>query len=112
MHQTAKNVDEARGHPSQWGRQSRGKSSSFSERIYTKGLRLEYAYFNGEDPNSLCYRVDQFFEFYDIPESQRLSITAFHMESKALSWFQALRSANNLSSWSEFLIAIQVGFVL
>jgi hypothetical protein len=27
-----------------------------------------------------------------------------------LSWFQALRSTNNLSSWSEFLIAIQVRF--
>jgi hypothetical protein len=32
------------------------------------------------------------------------------MEGKALSWFQALRSSNNLSTWSEFLIAIQVRF--
>jgi hypothetical protein len=32
------------------------------------------------------------------------------MEGKALSWFQALRSSINLSTWIEFLIAIQVRF--
>jgi hypothetical protein len=110
MHQTENNVGETRGHPAQWGRQSRGESSGFGERIYTKGLRLEFPCFNGEDPDSWCYKADQFFEFDDIPEGQRLSLTAFHMEGKALSWFQALRSSNNLSSWSEFLIAIQVRF--
>jgi hypothetical protein len=39
-----------------------------------------------------------------------LRITAFYMEGKALSWFQALRNSNNLSSWEEFLVAIQVRF--
>jgi hypothetical protein len=71
---------------------------------------LEFPCFNGEDPNSWCYKVEQFFEFYDAPEGQRLSLIAFHMEGEALSWFQALRSSNNLSTWSEFLIAIQVRF--
>ena len=32
------------------------------------------------------------------------------MEGKSLSWFQALRNAHNLSSWNDFLIAIQVRF--
>ena len=110
MHQDEENVGEPYGQPTQWGRQSRGESSSFGEGIYTKGFRLEFSCFNGEDPDSWCYRADQFFEFYDIPEGQRLSIAGFHMEGKALSWFQVLRSSNNLSSWSEFLIAIQVRF--
>jgi hypothetical protein len=39
-----------------------------------------------------------------------LKITAFHMEGKALSWFQSLRNTHNLSSWNEFLVAIQVRF--
>jgi hypothetical protein len=110
MHQDAENVGEPSGQPAQWGRQSRGGSSNFGEGLYTKGLRLEFPCFNGEDPDSWCHRADQFFELYDIPEAQRLSITGFHMEGKALSWFQALRSSNNLSTWSEFLIAIQVRF--
>jgi hypothetical protein len=32
------------------------------------------------------------------------------MEGKALSWFRALCSSNHLSTWSEFLIALQVRF--
>jgi hypothetical protein len=78
MHHAAENVDEARSHPAHWGRQSRGESSSFSEGIYTKGLRLEFPCFNGEDLDSWCYIADQFFEFYDIFESQRLSITTIN----------------------------------
>jgi hypothetical protein len=39
-----------------------------------------------------------------------LKITAFHMEGKGFSWFQALCNTHNLSSWRDFLIAIQVRF--
>jgi hypothetical protein len=39
-----------------------------------------------------------------------LKIIAFHMEGKALSWFQSLHNTHNLSSWNEFLVAIQVRF--
>jgi hypothetical protein len=42
MHQVEENVGEPRGHPAQWGRQSRGESSSFGDGIYTKCLRLEF----------------------------------------------------------------------
>ncbi|XP_059456434.1 uncharacterized protein LOC132186472 [Corylus avellana] len=80
------------------------------DEIHTKAIRLEFPTFNGDDPDSWCYRAEQFFEFYDIQERQKLRITAFHMEGKALSWFQALRNTNNLSSWNDFLIAIQVRF--
>jgi hypothetical protein len=71
---------------------------------------LEFPTFNGEDPDSWCYRAEQFFYFYEIQERQKLRITTFHMEGKALSWFLALRNTNNLSSWDEFLAAIQVRF--
>jgi hypothetical protein len=71
---------------------------------------LEFPTFNGEDPDSWCCRAEQFFEFYEIEERRKLRIMAFHMEGKALSWFTALRNTNNLSSWDEFLVAIQVRF--
>jgi hypothetical protein len=79
----------------QWGKQFGGESTSF-EGIQTKTIRLEFPTFNGDDPDSWCYRAEQFFDFYEIQERQKLRITAFHMEGKALSWFTALRSTNNL----------------
>ena len=93
----------------QWGKQFGGESISF-EGIQTKIIRLEFPTFNGEDPDSWCNRAEQFIDFYEIQERQKLRITAFHMEGKALSWFTALRNTNNLSSWDEFLVAIQVWF--
>jgi hypothetical protein len=41
---------------------------------------------------------------------QRLSISSFHMEGKALSWFQELKSSGSLSSWDEFLRAMKIRF--
>jgi hypothetical protein len=99
--------DNDAGH--QWRGQFGGKSSN-AEGIHTKILRLEFPTFSGEDPDSWCYKAEQFFDFYEIQERQKLRITAFYMEGKALSWFQALRNSNNLSSWEEFLVAIQVRF--
>ena len=93
----------------QWGRHLGGESTS-AEGIYTKALRLKFPTFNGDNLDSRCYRAYQFFDFYDIQDGQQLPITAFHMEGKALSWFQALRNTHNLSSWNEVLVAIQVGF--
>jgi hypothetical protein len=54
---------------------------------------VEFPTFIGEDPDSWCYRAEQFFE---------LRIPTIHMEGKALSWFQALRANNGLSTWYEF----------
>jgi hypothetical protein len=74
-----------------------GESTSV-DGVYTKALRLEFPTFNGDDPDSWCYRVEQFFDFYDIHEGRKLKITTFYMEGKALSWFKAMRNTNSLST--------------
>jgi hypothetical protein len=45
-----------------------------------------------------------------MPDSQRFTISSFNMEGKALVWFQELRNGNNLTTWNEFLKAIQTRF--
>ena len=86
-----------------------GESTS-ADGVYTKTLILEFPTFNGDGSDSWCYRVEQFFDFYDIYEGRKLKITAFYMEGKALSWFKAMRNTNSLSTWDEFVLAIQVRF--
>jgi hypothetical protein len=78
--------------------------------VYTKALRLEFPTFNRDDPDSWCYWAEQFFDFYDVHEGRKLKITAFYMEGKALSWFKALSNTNSLSTWDEFVLAMQVRF--
>jgi hypothetical protein len=75
-----------------------------------KASRLEFPTFNGKDPDSWCYRAEQFFDFYEIPERRKLGITAFHIEGKASSWFRALRTTNECITWYEFVRAMQAQF--
>jgi hypothetical protein len=54
--------------------------SSSIEGVKPKTFRLEFPRFEGEDPETWCCRAKQFFEFYDTPYAQRLSISAFHTD--------------------------------
>lgn len=47
---------------------------------------------------------------YNTLDTQRLSISAFHMDGKALVWFQELKAGNEVTSWAEFVWAIQIQF--
>jgi hypothetical protein len=81
----------------QWGRNLQGESTS-ADGVYTKALRLEFPTFDGDDSDSWCYWVEQFFDFYDIHEGRKLKITGFYVEGKVLSWFKAMRNTNSLST--------------
>jgi hypothetical protein len=89
---------------------SLGGESHSREGPKPKTVRLEFPHFDGEDPETWCYRAEQFFEIYCTPDTQRLSISAFHMDGKALVWFQELRASNEVSSWTNFIRAIQIRF--
>lgn len=71
---------------------------------------MEFLRFDGDDPETLCCQAGQFFDFYDTPDAQRFSISAFHMDGKALVWFQELKASNTISSWPEFVEVIQTRF--
>jgi hypothetical protein len=76
----------------------------------TRPLRLDFPLFNGDNPKGWCYRSTQFFDYYVIPDPQRFVITRFHLEGKALVWYQELRNSNVLTTWPEFLNLLQTRF--
>jgi hypothetical protein len=84
--------------------------SSGGEVFQTRPLCLDFPRFDGEDSKGWCYRALQFFDYYRISSAQRFTISSFHMEGKALVWFQELRNSNNLITWVEFLKALQIRF--
>jgi hypothetical protein len=86
------------------------ESSYSGEGLKPKTVRLEFPCFDGEDPETWCCRAEQFFEMYCTPDTQRLSICAFHMDGKALVWFQELKASNAISSRTDFTRAIQIRF--
>jgi len=94
-----------------------GHDDSFVQEDYNscdsfrpKSLKLDFPRFDSEDPDGWCYKATQFFEYYAMANQQKFNLAAFHMEGKALIWFQELRSTNKLNSWIEFLKAIRIRF--
>nr|DAD32182.1 TPA_asm: hypothetical protein HUJ06_011033 [Nelumbo nucifera] len=60
-----------------------------------RSLRLEVLRFDGTDPFTWIFRIQQYFDFVGTVEEQRLRIVAFNMEGMASEWFQWM-SNNNL----------------
>jgi hypothetical protein len=73
-------------------------------------MKFEFPRFDGDDPETWNCRVGQFFDYYGMPDRQRLSISSFHMEGKALIWFQELKASRGLSTWDEFLRSLKIRF--
>nr|GLL19764.1 hypothetical protein CK203_107764 [Ipomoea trifida] len=90
----------------QQGRTTGSGTESGKSSFLPRFNRLEFPKFSGDDPTEWCNRVAQFFEFHDVPESQRVAIAAYHLEEKANQWWQwVLRTytrENREITWSLF----------
>jgi len=75
-----------------------------------KIVRLEFPRFDGEGLETWCYRAEQFFNHYSTPDTQRMFISSFHMEGRAMVWFQELKARGSIGTWEEFARAIQIRF--
>ncbi|XP_042501028.1 uncharacterized protein LOC122078897 [Macadamia integrifolia] len=75
-----------------------------------RSMRLDFPKFNGEDPLGWIFRAEQFFEFNGTGEALRLSIASFHMEGKALQWYQWMNKQAQFPSWHCFTHALEARF--
>ncbi|KAJ8753628.1 hypothetical protein K2173_025619 [Erythroxylum novogranatense] len=84
--------------------ESRGQSANFgvSSSYAPKLVKLDFPRFNGrEDPTSWLCRAEQFFQFHDTPEADRVSLASFHLEGDAQLWYQLLKQEERTITWVE-----------
>jgi TolA-binding protein len=68
------------------------------QQVQLKSIRLEFPRFNGDDPIGWVYKANQFFNFHNNLAQHRLFIASFHMEGKAITWYQELEEIGILTS--------------
>ena len=73
-------------------------------------MKIEVPHFDGFDVSSWMFKLEQFFQFNNTPEDQRVLIFSFHLEGPALSWFKWMHSNGFIESWEEFVKAINLRF--
>uniref|UniRef100_A0A6N2JVX6 Chromo domain-containing protein n=1 Tax=Salix viminalis TaxID=40686 RepID=A0A6N2JVX6_SALVM len=78
--------------------------------IQTRTIRLEFPKFNGEDPNGWIYGAQQFFTYHQTNPHHRVLMASFHMEGKALNWFQDLESSGRITGWEGFTATLRTRF--
>lgn len=73
-------------------------------------MKLDLPRFDGTDAQGWIFRNQEYFEFYETPDAQRLRIAAFNMEGKASEWYQWLKTNKKLSTWQNFLQQVKERF--
>ncbi|XP_061347791.1 uncharacterized protein LOC133293270 [Gastrolobium bilobum] len=85
--------------------------SNTRDHAAAKNLRLKVSRYDGlTDPQGWIYKINQFFDFYDMEEEQRLKISPFYFEGKALQWYQWFNKNSTINSWPKFLKSLQTKF--
>jgi hypothetical protein len=77
-----------KGETSQKGRQP-ASACSFTSTCFDRShqqLKLSFPKFSGDDPTGWVYKAEQFFEFQNIVNDQRVQLASFHLEGLALQW--------------------------
>lgn len=72
--------------------------------------KLTLPQFDGTNPLEWIFQANQFFSYYSIAPAQRLSQASCYMIGDALGWYQWLHNNNLLSSWEDFVRALELRF--
>jgi hypothetical protein len=78
--------------------------------IQTWAIRLDFPKFSGEEPNGWIYHANQYFTYHQTNPHHRVLLASFHMEGKALTWFQDLEASGSITSWDGFTQSLLTRF--
>ncbi|XP_023920704.1 uncharacterized protein LOC112032172 [Quercus suber] len=89
---------------------SENRNASSSTMTMARTMRLEFPRFFGEDPASWIYRANQYFRYYNTPDTEKLMLASFHMDSEALTWFQDSEEVGLFGDWESLVQALHIRF--
>ena len=69
------------------GNKSIGGSSS-PPPFQVRSVKLDFPRFDRSEVLQWIFKAEQFFYYYNTPDTQRLTIAAIHMEKEVVPWFQ------------------------
>lgn len=87
-----------------------GTATTTATRNRTDIMSLEVPKFDGTEPHSWVFKIEEYFNLHNTPEEHRIPIASFHMEGEASSWFRWLKTSNLLTTWADFLQKVKRRF--
>ncbi|XP_015969943.1 uncharacterized protein LOC107493360 [Arachis duranensis] len=73
-------------------------------------VNCDLAKFDGSDALAWICSVDQYFEFFRVPEEEQVGLAAMHMSGMAIPWFQMTQRTSPFRSWTQLKRSIEIEF--
>jgi hypothetical protein len=73
-------------------------------------VKLEFPRFDGSNVHEWIFRAEQFFDYYETPDPDRLTIASVHLDKDVVPWFQMVQRTNPFQSWIDFTHALELDF--
>jgi len=84
--------------------------SSSSPSFQVRNVKLDFPKFDGSDVLQWIFKAEQFFDYYNTPDDQRLIIASVHLEKEVVPWFQMQARNHAFPSWVAFTRALEMSF--
>lgn len=75
-----------------------------------RNVKLDFPKFDGKDVLDWIFKAEQFFDYYETPDVDRLTIAAVHLDKDAIPWFQMMQRSQPFQSWQAFTRALELDF--
>ncbi|XP_014519802.1 uncharacterized protein LOC106776848 [Vigna radiata var. radiata] len=75
-----------------------------------RNVKIDFPRFDGSDVLQWIFKAEQFFEYYNTPDDQRLTIVAIRLDKEVVPWYQMMARTNPWVSWTGFTRALELEF--
>jgi hypothetical protein len=78
---------------------------------FSKVAKLNFPKYDGtEDPTCWVCRAEQFFEFQNTAEEDKVMLAAYHLEGEAQLWYQLFKETEEGTSWEQLKDGLHVRY--
>jgi len=86
------------------------ETSGSNQPFQVRNIKLDFPRFDGSNVLHWIFRAEQFFNYYNTPDEQRLTIASIHLDKEVVPWYQTQVRTNPFHSWIDFTRALETEF--
>jgi hypothetical protein len=75
-----------------------------------RSLKIDFPRFDGKNVLDSIFKAEQFFAYYNTPDTDRLVIASVHLDKDVVPWFQMIQRSHPFHSWQDFTQALEMEF--
>ncbi|GAU45358.1 hypothetical protein TSUD_239070 [Trifolium subterraneum] len=92
------------------GESSHGAMNSNKSPFQVRSVKLDFPRFDGKNVLNWIFKAEQFFDYHNTPDPDRLMIASVHLDQDVVPWFQMNQRSHPFRSWQEFTRALELDF--